>query len=187
MLPDMHCPPPPQRHPPLVIFANFCEAYLGVAPSVAFFRSFYALHSMAPGKRSCCLSFRIADMMAGIHIPMAWGTDNKPITRVTKKVEDFRHKCVLVDMGEANTFCDVPEALPMKHDSWSSREFASPLMGALVRCMKLLRDADLTGQMVAHDFIQRCIAPLQAHTRPMWMYSGPLDNMRLHPEALPEG
>ena len=75
----------------------------------------------------------------------------------------------------------------MKHDGWSSEGLASQEMGALVRRMKILRDAGLTGQMVARDFVQRRIAPLQAHTKPMWMYSGPQDKMRLHPEALPEG
>ena len=58
---------------------------------------------------------------------------------------------------------------------------ASQAMSALVRCMKLLHDAGLNGQMVARDFIQRRIAPLLAHTRPMWMYSGPQDKMRLYP------
>ena len=59
-------------------------------------------------------------------------------------------------------------------------------MGALAGRLKVLRDAGLTGQMVARDFVQRRIAPLQDHVRPMWMYSGPQDRMRLHGEPLPE-
>ena len=74
----------------------------------------------------------------------------------------------------------------MKHDGWSSVGLASQAMSALVGRMKLLRDVGLTGQMVARDFVQRLIAPLQAHTRPMWMYSGSQDKMRLHPEPLSE-
>ena len=74
----------------LAIFAYLCEAYLGVAPSVAFFRSFYVLRPTARGESSGCLSFRIANGMAGIHIPMAWGADERPIKWVTKKVEEFR-------------------------------------------------------------------------------------------------
>ena len=54
-------------------------------------------------------------------------------------------------------------------------------MSVLVGRLKMLRDAGLTGQMVAHDFVQRRIAPLQAHSRPVWMYSGPQERMRLHP------
>ena len=91
-----------------------------------------------------------------------------------------------LSIGGSNAFCDVPESPLVKHDGCSSVGLASQAMGALVGRMKLLRDAGLTGQMVARDFVQRCIAPLQAHTRPMWMYSGPLDKMRLHPEPLSE-
>ena len=59
-------------------------------------------------------------------------------------------------------------------------------MSVLVGRLKLLRDAGLTGQMVARDFVQRRIAPLQAHAKPIWMYSGPQDRMHLHPESLTE-
>ena len=45
----------------LAIFAYFCEAYMGIRPSVALFRSFYALRFTANGESSGCLSFRITD------------------------------------------------------------------------------------------------------------------------------
>ena len=61
----------------------------------------------------------------------------------------------------------------MKHDGWSSTPLAPQTMGALTGRLKVLRDAGLTGQMVPHDFVQRGIAPLQDHAKPMWMYSGP--------------
>ena len=61
-----------------------------------------------------------------------------------------------------------------------------PLSFTVFTCLKVLRDAGLTGQMVARDFVQRRIAPLQAHSRPMWMYSGPQDRMSLHPVDLTE-
>ena len=82
-----------------------------------------------------------------------------------------------MDIGGSNAFCDVPESPPVKHDAWSSMGLASQAMGALVGRMKLLRDAGLTEHMVARDFVQRRIAPLQVHTRPMWMYLGPQDKM----------
>ena len=83
----------------LAIFAYFCEAYLGVMPSVALFRSFYALWFTASGESSGCLSFRITDDMVGILIPMVWGLDELPVTRITKKVEEFRKKWILMDVG----------------------------------------------------------------------------------------
>ena len=45
----------------LAIFAFLCEAYLGVKPSIALFRSFYALRNTARKERTGCVSFRIAD------------------------------------------------------------------------------------------------------------------------------
>ena len=50
--------------------------------------------------------------------------------------------------------------------------------------MRFLREEGLTGQMVAADFVTRRIAPLQAHSEPMWMYAGPSDAMRLHEQDL---
>jgi Putative gypsy type transposon len=166
----------------LAIFAYLCEAYLGVMPSVAFFRSFYALRNTAPGERSGCVSFRIADGMGAVYIPMSWDGD-KAVTRVTKKVEDFRQKWVLVDAKERNAFFDEPEAPPLKNSNWSSEKFQHQKIAHLVSRMKLVREAGLTGQMVAEDFVRRRIAPLQAHTKPVWMYSGPADPMRLHLSA----
>ena len=163
----------------LAIFAYLCEAYLGVMPSVAFFRSFYALRNTALGERSGCVSFRIADGMGAIYIPMSWD-GGKAVTRVTKKVEDFRQKWVLVDAKERCAFFDEPEAPPLKNSNWSRKALAGPKIIDLAARLKLVREAGLTGQMVAEDFVRRRIAPLQAHTKPVWMYSGPADPMRLH-------
>ena len=163
----------------LAIFAYLCEAYLGVMPSVPFFRSFYVLRNTAAGERSGCVSFRIADGMGGVYIPMSWDGD-KPVTRVTKKVDDFRQRWLLVDTKTKSTFLDIPVAPPLKNSHWSSQEFSSPRIADLVARMKLVREAGLTGQMIAEDFVRRRIAPLQLHTKPLWMYSGPHDSMRLH-------
>ena len=46
--------------------------------------------------------------------------------------------------------------------------------------LKALREHGLTGQMVAAEFVRRRIAPLQAHKKAMWAYSGPTDSLRLH-------
>ena len=67
-----------------------------------------------------------------------------------------------MDIGGSNVFYDVLESPPLKHDGWSSVGLASQAMSTLVWRMKLLREAGFTGLMVARDFIQRCIMPLQA-------------------------
>ena len=48
--------------------------------------------------------------------------------------------------------------------------------------MRGLRNAGVTGQMVAKDFTRRRIAPLQWHSEPIWAYTGIEDRMRLDAE-----
>ena len=45
----------------LAIFAYLCEAYIGIRPSMEFFRNFYALRNTASSEVAGCVSFRIAD------------------------------------------------------------------------------------------------------------------------------
>ena len=90
--------------------------------------------------------------MGGVYIPMSWDGD-KPVTRVTKKVDDFRQRWFLVDTKTQNPFFDVPEAPPLKNSNWSSAAFHSPKIANLVARMRLVREAGLTGQIVDHvDF-----------------------------------
>ena len=98
----------------LSIFAYLCEAYLGVQPSVALFRSFYALRSSAKLERTGCVSFRIADGMGDVYISVSWN-GKKPVTAVMKKVDDFRQKWLRIGIKSQSSFLDVPDAPPVKN------------------------------------------------------------------------
>ena len=50
---------------------------------------------------------------------------------------------------------------------------------------KLMRHG-LDGVWVFHTLYHRRVAPLAERTRPMWLYSGPLDPDRASPEDLPD-
>ena len=63
----------------LSTFAYLCEAFLGVEPSVAFFRLFYSLRLSSPDITGC-ISFRLEPKVSGDLISMA----------VTRRLEDFR-------------------------------------------------------------------------------------------------
>ena len=63
--------------------------------------------------------------MGCIYITMSWDGD-KPVTRVTKKVDDFRQRWFLVDTQTRSSFFDVPEAPPLKNSNWASEVFTSP-------------------------------------------------------------
>ena len=154
----------------LAIFTYLCEAYIGIPPLVDLFRSFYALRFTANKERSGCVSFRIAEGMKGTYIPIARNGENI-VTNVTKRVEDFRKRWFLMKFGSRSAFFELPEAPPMKWASWSSKALKGATLGPVVRRLKDLREAGLTGQMVAKDFVKRRIAPLQRHADAMWLYS----------------
>jgi hypothetical protein len=167
----------------LSIFAFLCEAYIGIRPSVALFRSFYALRNTAPTERTGCVSFRIADGMGGTYIPIAWEGE-EAVTSVKKRVDEFRMRWFFVKTGQADHFFEIPDAPPQKRNCWSSRTFTGPGEEAVADRLEELRKAGLTGQMVALEFIRRRIAPLQAHSQPMWLYAGARDRMRLHEASI---
>ena len=75
----------------LATFAFFCEAFLGVWPSVAFFRHFYSLWTTTSGVTSS-VSLRLNEHEAAQLISMA----------VSKRLEDFRRSWVFVDTGLPN-------------------------------------------------------------------------------------
>ena len=74
---------------------------------------------------------------------------------------------------------EVPEGPPTKWARWGSAEFAGSKLDAVYECIWCIREAGVTGQMVARDFTRRRIAPLQWHSEPVWTYTGRGDAMRL--------
>ena len=152
------------------IFAYLCEAYIGVRPSVDLFRSIYALRSTAGSERTGCVSFRISESPSKWYIPIMWRGENA-VTKVTKKVEGFRKRWIFVDAKVKSAFLDVPEAPPTKWARWASEGFGGPKLERVFERLKELRDAGVTGQMVARDFTGRRIAPLQERSEPVWRYT----------------
>ena len=56
----------------------------------------------------------------------------------------------------------------MKWALWGSEGFEGRKLGSVFECLRVLREAGITGQMVAKDFTKRRIVPLQKHSEPMW-------------------
>ena len=126
----------------LATFAYLCEAFIGVEPSV-FFRHFYSLRLNATGVTGC-VSFRLEPLVSASLITMA----------VTKRMEDFRHDWVFVDVGRADeALLELPAAKPEKIPvAWSSHRLDErAVMRPLLDRIALLRQAGLTGQMVAAE------------------------------------
>ena len=162
----------------LSIFAFFCEAYIGIRPSVGLFRCFYSLRNTAPGEILDCVSFRLAAARSGKYIPVAWRGE-KAITEVMKKAEGFRLRWFLADAMRTSPFLEAPMEPPVRRSSWRSAVPEGGVFAAVFRYIEGCRQAGVTGQLVAKNFVGLRIAPLQWHSEPMWTYSGVRDPMRL--------
>ena len=125
-----------------------------------------------------CVSFRIADARSKFYIPIAW-VGGEAITKITKKVDDFCKRWLLVDARVENPLLVMPTAPPKKWARWASQALVNPQLIGVYKCLQGLREAGVTGQMVARDFTRRRIAPLQWHSVAMWLYTGLEDKMRL--------
>src|SRR5664279_2992311 len=158
----------------LSIFAFLCEAYVGVRPSVELLRCFHSLRISAGDQCSGCVSFRLHEAMASSIIPM----------KLDKKVENYRSRWLYVDTRQASPIFKAPDAPAVKRAGWEGTRIDEEVLVPLTQRMHDLRDAGLTGAMVAKEFTKRRIAPLQAHTNPMWTYSGAGDTMRLSRDDL---
>ena len=119
---------------------------------MAIFRHFYSLRLNAAGVTGC-VSFCLEPLVSAGLITMA----------VTKRLEDFCHDCLLVDVGRADEallelLAARPEKIP---EAWSSRRLDKGMVTRpLMERITLLRWGGLTGQLVAAEFFQQRVAPL---------------------------
>ena len=158
----------------LSTFAFGCEAFLGVRPSVAYLRHLFELRLMAADQCSGCVGFvavksRESDFLS-LGGPRASGR--------------FREYWVWMDAGQCHEELSKPYEPATVRQGWGAQALPRDLLRPLVEKVRVLRDAGLTGQMVVAEFLRRRLAPLQAHEKAMWNYSGRHDEMRLRNERL---
>ena len=88
----------------LSIFAYYCEAYLGVLPSVALLRHFFFLH-VTDGPLSGCANF------------VASGKANS-ISSTGKRADNIRSKWVMMDAKRAHPRLVLPTKAPQLNKGW---------------------------------------------------------------------
>ncbi|KAE8802895.1 hypothetical protein D1007_21329 [Hordeum vulgare] len=145
------------------IFAFYCEAFMGVRPSVALFRHFFIMRLHDDAHLLACVSFVVAE-------------SGNLLLKAGKKVENFRHRWVLMGLRGCRR--------RLLHGARRS----SPTLGAvpiLERFSCEISARRLTGGMVVKEFLVQHLAPLQAHSRPLWDYRAGDDELRLWSQDLP--
>jgi hypothetical protein len=157
----------------LAVFAYAYEAWIGIKPSVAYFRHLFSLRSSGLNQSSGCVFFIATAGTEGDFIDLKW----------MKKVEDFRSRWLFVDILEESEIFLITEVPPAKLTTWASEALPGEALKTLRPWICDLRKAGITGTMVGVDFVTRRIAPLQEHHRSIWAHRAG-DDLRLHVSEL---
>jgi hypothetical protein len=139
----------------LAVFAYACEAWIGIKPSVVYFRHLFSLWSSGLNQSSGCVSFITTIGTEGDFIDLKW----------MKKVEDFRSRWLFVDILEESELFLVTGVPPTKLTTWASEALPEEALKTLRPWIRDLQKAGVMGTMVGVEFITRRIAPLQDHRR----------------------
>jgi hypothetical protein len=122
----------------LAVFAYAYEAWIGIKPSVAYFRHLFSLRSSGPNQSSGCVCFIATVGMEGDFIDLKW----------MKKVEDFRSRWLFVDILEESKLFLVTGVPPTKLITWASEALPEEALKTLRPRIQDLRKAGVTGTMV---------------------------------------
>jgi hypothetical protein len=104
-----------------VVFAYACEAWIGIKPSVAYFRHIFSLQPSRLNQSLGCVSFITTDGTEGNFIDLKW----------MKKVEDFQSRWLFVDILEESELFLVTGVPPAKLTTWASEALPEELLKTL--------------------------------------------------------
>ena len=97
----------------------------------------------------------------------------------------------MVDAKLAHPCLVLPTEAPRQGKEWPRAELvderASSVLGQMVTDLKPgnAKATKVTGAMLLREFLTLRVAPLLAHTRPLWKLGGEEDKVRLTPVAVP--
>jgi hypothetical protein len=157
----------------LVVFTYACEAWIGIKPSVVYFRHLFSLQPSGLNQSSGCVSFITIARTEGDFIDLKW----------LKKVEDFQSHWLFVDILKEYELFLVTGEPPAKLTSWASEALPEEALKTLRPWIRDLRKAGVMGTIIGVEFVTRRIAPLQNHRRSIWAHRGG-DDIRLHASEL---
>jgi hypothetical protein len=134
----------------LAVFSYAYEAWIGIKPSMAYFRHLFSLRSSGLNQSSGCVSFIATAGTEGDFIDLKW----------MKKVEDFRSHSLFVDILEESGLFLITGVPPTKLTTWASEAHPEEALRMLRPRIHDLWKAGVMGTMVGVEFITRRIAPL---------------------------
>src|SRR3954465_5849175 len=144
----------------MAIFAYYCEAHVGVQPSVALLRHYFYLQVTRDFPSTCASFVACGGAMA--------------ISNLGKRIEGFRSKWVLVDAGRIHPRLILPTEQPVSSGDWGRAELADPHAKPVLEKMDAdlkpanMAAAKLTGASLLREFLEHQLAPLRQYPLPMW-------------------
>ncbi|KAE8775613.1 hypothetical protein D1007_51878 [Hordeum vulgare] len=91
-----------------------------------------------------------------------------------------------MSLKDANPRLEEPKQLPKKTSAWRSTKLSDPgAAPVLERFSHNINAKKLTGGMIMKEFPAQCLAPLEAHSGPLWEYRVGDDGLRLRSRDLP--
>lgn len=144
-----------QLHPntmlTLAIFAQLCEGFIGVVPSVALFLHFFIPRVELKKPLSGGVTFHLWNGLSGEFIP----------TSFKSKWEEWRHDWCYVNFTDFHPCLMKPEVVVV-HDDASKEVIPHDAdLDVILKRIQALWERVLSGNMVATDFIWRQLALLQ--------------------------
>src|SRR3954465_14270283 len=144
----------------LAICAYYCEAHVGVQPSVALLRHYFYLRT-SRGSPSACASFVACGSAMAILNP-------------GKRIEGFRSKWVLVGAGRIHPRLILPTEPVVSSSDRCRAELTDPRAKSMLAKMDAdlkpasMAAAKLTGASLLREFLEHLLAPLRRYSPPMW-------------------
>jgi hypothetical protein len=155
----------------VTIFIHLCEMFMGVLPSVRLFRRFFVLKAAS----------QRPPLISGYYFQRRTQGHAHYIAPVSPaRWERWREDWALVQ-ADAHDHLALPVGAPtLDRTEWVKDPGLELGFNPVLDRIQHLAENGLTSLMVLHNFLSRCLAPLQDQpSRPAWMYNGVNDIMRL--------
>ena len=146
----------------LAVFAFVCEAMMGILPSVALLRHFFSLRLVDPTQCWACVSFVAASETSATRIDF----------RLPPPAAGFHEGCLYVDAGVPSPLLSEPTSPAVPNSGWGQETLESPQLVFVWHRFAFLRSLGVTAPKVVKEFLLRRVAPLQRHSRRMWLSAG---------------
>jgi hypothetical protein len=155
----------------VAIFVHLCEMYVGVQPSVRLFQRFFVLKATSTHP----------SLIGGHYFQRQTPGHVCYITPVPPgRWERWREDWALVQ-ADVHDRLALPVSGPtLDRTEWGKDPILEPGFNPVLDRIQYLAENSLTSLMVLHDFLSKCLTPLQDRSHcPAWMYTGVNDIMQL--------